>query len=344
MCTAQAVYRMTHKRLLRQVAGRQMSKSATEFFQNTEISGALTPEQAAELMALAETGDTGDQPDEGGAPSPAPAPASDTGSVAAAEPDGTNSVLMAKDGKHTIPYDRLVEARTNAQQWQAQAEAAQRELEAHKANAQARADDGQAPTRTDNMVAAAEAAIDSGEVDASIFGDFSEEALAAGIRKMVSAQVRAEVSAATAPLRQQEQQNAMDSHYGAILQAHPDAASVVQSAELDAWVKSCPSYAQPAMRQVLKDGETAQVIELLSSFKAATGTAQNSAASHKQAAQAAIERAQSAVPASLSDIPGGRVDALTAHERMAGMDGAAMSQAMSTMAPEQIEAFLNRQM
>lgn len=310
-----------------------MSTSTTEFFQSNEINGALTPEQANTLMALA-SGDTGTTPDTSSAPTTATDPIEHV-------EDAGNTVLLAKDGKHTIPYDTLVEARTNAQAWQAQAEAAQQELAALRAQAQARADDGQAPTRTDNLVAAAEAAMDSG-VDASLFGDFSEEALAAGIKQLVAAQVQAEVSKATAPIRAQEQQAAVDSHYGAIVAAHPDASSVVQSAELEAWIKGQPSYAQPALRNVLADGETAQVIELLDTFKAATGTTQNRAASTKQAAQAAINRAQPAIPVSLSDIPGGSAGGLSVHERLAAMDGASMAESMMSMTPEQRNDFLNR--
>ena len=36
-----------------------MSKNTTDFFQNTEITGALTPEQAAQLLELSAQGDTG---------------------------------------------------------------------------------------------------------------------------------------------------------------------------------------------------------------------------------------------------------------------------------------------
>ena len=252
---------------------------------------------------------------------------------------------MAKDGVHTIPFERLAEARTSAQQWQAQAEAAQLELEALRAESQARADSGQAPTRTDSMVAAAEAAIDAG-ADPADFGDFSEEALVQGINKTVSSRVRSEVqaaiAAALAPLRKQEQETAVDAHHSAILAAHPDASSVVQSAELDAWVKAQPSYAQPGIRQVLEQGTTGQVIELIDSFKAATGRTQASAQGTRQAAQAAIQRAAATVPNSLSDIPGGHAGGLSAHERLSSMEPADMGQAMEDMTPEQITSYLNR--
>ena len=347
-----------------------MTTTAQEFFQNTDINGALSPDQAAQLMALAESGDTSALLDDGGAPAtttdaeavtgdpattdentsnstaqaPAAAPA-----AAAAEIDHSKAVVLAKDGVHTIPYEKLEQARQGEQRWREQAEAAQQQLAELQAQAQQRADSGQSPTKTDAMAAAAEAAIKAG-VDPSMFGSFSEEDLAAGIDNVVDMRVDAKLKAALAPfeqmLNQQKQEQAKsdnDRHYDAIFARHPDASSIAQSVEMDAWIKSHPSYAQPALQAVLEHGSTPQVIELFDNFKKATGTAAPTpAADHRQAARAAIEKTQPAVPASLSDIPGGRADGLSAFERLSSMEPAAMTDAMQGMTPEQIEAFLNR--
>ena len=291
---------------------------------STDTDNAVAMYQAAMRESeQAATGDTGDQPEHGGAPTTTTEQGDGKES---SEAQAEKQVLMAKDGVHTIPYEKLTEARSSAQQWQAQAEAAQQELQALRAEAQARADQGQAPTRTDAMVAAAEAAIDAG-ADPADFGDFSEEALVAGIRKTVSAQVQAEVAKALAPLRKQEQEqqqarerSAVEAHHSAILTAHPDASSVVQSAEMEAWVKAQPSYVQPGIRQVLEEGTTEQVIELISSVKESTGAVGKGAQGGRQAAaQAAIQRAQSPIPNSLSDIPGGRAGGSSLTDRMASM-------------------------
>ena len=295
------------------------------------------------------TGDTGDQPEHGGAPTTT---TDQNDSKESAEAQAEKQVLMAKDGVHTIPYEKLTEARSSSQHWQAQAEAAQQELQALRAEAQARADQGQAPTRTDNMVAAAEAAIDAG-ADPADFGDFSEEALVAGIDKTVEAKVRTRVDkavqaaldAALAPLRKQEQESAVDAHHSAILTAHPDASSVVQSAEMEAWVKAQPSYVQPGIRQVLEEGTTGQVIELISSFKESTGAVGKGAPGGRQAAaQAAIQRAQSPIPNSLSDIPGGRAGSSSLTDRMASMSEVDLFNAVNSgdITTTQLDAYLNR--
>ena len=192
-------------------------------FDYTTIEGALTPEQAAAALAAGE-GDTSAKLENGGTPDAATvtyeatatdgdnkakpdaaATGKEAGTTTEAE-DPANTVVMARDGKHTIPYETLVKHREGEQHWKAQAEAAaareaaaQQQLADLQAQAQARADAGTAPTKTDNMVATAEAAIEAG-ADVGIFGDFSEEALAKGIATLVEQQVQARVNAALEPL------------------------------------------------------------------------------------------------------------------------------------------------
>lgn len=361
-----------------------MTTSTNDFFQNTEIDGALTPLQAAQLLELAQSGDTSfgldngdapttttaapvpapegaanaDDPKNSGAPAPASAPAAAPAAAPApasyTEPDPSKAVVLAKDGVHTIPYEKLAQAREGEQHWKAQAEAAQRQLADLQTEAQQRADAGQVPTKTDNQVAAAQAAIDKG-VDPAIFGDFSEEALAKGIQTLIAQtvqeQVTAQVGKALAPFQQHQQQTAQEAHLGAIYTAHPDADSIAESAEMKQWIGAQPSYMQPTLHAVLEKGSAKQVIELFNDFKkatgasapgSATGKSQAAAADPTAAARAAIAAAATAVPASLSDIPGGRADAQSPHERLAAMDSVSMAEAMQGMTPDQIDAFLNR--
>lgn len=333
-----------------------------EFIQ--ALQGDLTPEQAAQLLELGELGDTGAMPDNGGAPD-ASTDAGDAGNAEGdagtnqpnteaaaaagdAEPDPANAVVLAKDGKHTIPYDKLVQAREGEKHWKAQAEAAQRRLDELEADRAARAEAGEAPTKTDNQVAAAQAAIDQG-VDPGIFGDFSEEALAKGIATLVANQVEARVSKALEPLQAKQATDATKSHYEAIYQAHPDADSIAESKELADWIASQPSFVRSSYEQVFTKGSTTEVIELFDRFKQATGATQQPAAAAtdpeavKAAAKAAIANAPAATPASLTDFPGGRPAGLTKAEALAGMtDGREMLDNMANMTPEQIEDLLNR--
>lgn len=315
---------------------------------NQSNDGDLTPDQLNRLLAGEDyEGDTEAQATETGG-QPEASSGDDEGEPKnEAELSADNAVVMARDNKHTIPFEKLEEAREGQKHWRAQAEAAQKELEALKTAAQERADSGQAPTKQDNQIAAAEAAIASG-ADPDLFGDFSEEALAAGINKLVQQQVEARLQSALAPYEKREAQTATEAHYNAIYEAHPDADSVAQSQELTEWINSQPTFVRGSMAAVMQEGNTEQVIELLDAFKSATGTTQaagnHTAEAVRSAAKQKIANAKSDVPASLSDFPAGRAGTGSRSEAMQEMAGIELLDAMDSMTPQQIEDFLNRTM
>jgi len=339
------------------------------------ISGPLTAEQALQALAMEDTGDTttaGAAEEPGGAPTTTTAPgttttAADTtteqkqGDPAANQSGGAqaipedqqtaaNTVILAKDGKHTIGFEKLQEARQQRDEFKAAADSAQQQLAALQAAAQGRVDAGQAPTKTDNMAATAAAAIDAG-ADVSLFGDFSEAALADGISKLVAqqvaAQVQAQVAKAVEPMQAKHQQDATSSHYGAIYEAHPNADSMVQSQEFKAWVDAHPSAVRNAYWDLFdgqKGGTSAQIVEVFDAFKAATTKpSPQPAADAKTAAKAATDGARTEPPSSLSSIPGGRASGTSALDATADMSGPEMMQATAGMSPAQIEAWLNKQ-
>ena len=328
-----------------------------EFIQQHE--GNLTPELAAQLLELGE-GDTGAHPEIESVPDApaiekedAPEGGKET-EANAAEGDAQNTVILARDGKHTIDYQKLVDAREGEKHWKAQAEEANRKLAELQAAAEARAENGQAPTNIDNQVAAAQAAIDAG-ADPDLFGDFSEEALAKGIATLVeqktraiAAQIEARLEEAVAPLQLKQVTDANTAHYQAIYSKHPDADSIVESKELTDWIASKPNFARAGYLAALEKGSANDVIELFDAFKTETGRTQNAAAlpkgDAKAAAKAAIEKAAPVIPASLSDIPGGRSGAPSADEAMDGLSGIDLLEAMQEKgwSPKQIETYLNR--
>ena len=343
-----------------------------EFIQQHAPHGEMTAEQAAQLLELADQGDTDAlSSEEGSEPGAAPVVAAsaegvqatedvtndDSASSADTEIDPAKAVVMAKDGVHTISYDKLVAAREGRQAAEAKAQdalqqlqEAQKELETLRTQAQTRADAGVAATDTDQNLAAAEAAMDAG-VDPGIFGDFSEEALAKGVQAIYSKGVPALVAQLVkqhlAPLQQQQALTEQDAHEAAIYAKHPDADSVFESKELQEWIDAQPTFAKQGIESVLANGSTAQVIELIDTYKAATGKAQAAAAapsaeSVQAAAKQAIAAAKPPVPASLSDIPGGRAGPATGNEALANLGALDMAEALMDKTPEQIEAFLNR--
>ena len=339
----------------------------TEFLQQHAQDGVMTPEQAAQFLELVE-GDTGTKlPDTSSVPSAAPADAAASTDPAAelepsknagelpppsdVQPDPANTVILAKDGKHTIPFAKLEEARRNEQAARAAAQAAQAELAALRAQAEQRAAAGVAPTAADNASALVVQALETGDVDPAIFGDFSEGAMAKGIATLIKqgfTSLRQELE----PIKAQHQTSEVEKHYGAIYQAHPDADSIAESQELDSWIASKPSFVRDAYRAVLDpqgQGTAAQVIELFDTFKKETGATQAAAApapsvDPKAAAKAAIAAAQPAVPASLSDFPGGRAGASSRMEALDALSPADLAEALEAMPQAQRDLYLSRQM
>lgn len=355
-----------------------MTTSHESFY--SSIDGALTPEQAAQALALAESGDTGDKPEPGGEPATtavpddkgaldadttseqqaAPAAGGTEGAKAVPEAEQTadNTVVLARDGKHTISFDEVLKIRKQRDEAQATADNAQQQLAALQAEAQARADAGQAPTKTDTMAAQAQAAIDAG-ADADLFGDFSEAGLRDGLLKLhqqsreqlrneLRAELQEELKKELQPLREQQSKSSSDAHLDAIYTAHPNADSIVESAEFKAWVDSQPSVVRNAywgLFDAKTGGTSAEIVEVFDAYKAATEKPSSQpAADLKAAAKAATEAVRADPPSSLSSIPGGRVDGLSPDERMAELSGVDLHYAMEGKTPEQITAWLNKQM
>ena len=318
--------------------------------------GVLSPEDATALLDRAMNGETieFDEPQAAEPPveSSEPPVATDSkdSQVADEQLNADNAVIMAKDGKHTIPFEKLQQAREaerlaleKVQLAEQQAQAAIAELEKLR-NQQSQSNTAAQQAKIDNQIDIAQQAIDNG-VDPSIFGDFDEEGLAGGIQTLVQQQVAQQVEArlkqALEPIAQKQQIDETQQHYAAILQAHPDIESVAESQEFASWRASQPSYAQQAINGVLSQGTTDQVIELFNQFKGNAQTAAPTPADIKQAAKAKLDNAQSVIPASLSDIAGGQAHT-SPDEQLANLDGVDMLAAMEKMSPEQIERILNK--
>ena len=307
--------------------------------------GVLSPEDATALLDRAMNGETieFDEPQaaEPAVESSEPPATTDSknSQVADEQLNADNAVIMAKDGKHTIPFEKLQQARESERLALQQAEQANAELERLRAQL-AQGNTAAQQAKIDNQIDIAQQAIDSG-IDPSIFGDFDEEGLANGIQTLVQQQVEARLKQALEPIAQKQQIDETQQHYAAILQAHPDIESVAESQEFASWRASQPSYAQQAINGVLSQGTTDQVIELFNQFKANAQTAAPTSADIKQAAKAKLDNAQSAIPASLSDIAGGQAHT-SPDEQLANLDGVDMLAAMEKMSPEQIERILNK--
>lgn len=272
------------------------------------------------------------------------------------EPKG--APIASKSGAYTIPYEKLEQARDRAKTLEGENESLraqlaelnakqQANLEQAEDKAQARADAGKEQTQADQNLEAAKKAMGQG-VDASLFGDFSEEGIAKGIaalmertREELRAELREEAARELKPLKDREAQEVKDSHYSAIFQKHPDANEIVQSSQFAAWHASLPGFQRAAVDAVLNPetgGTAAQVIEVFDTFKAQTGKAAAPAAQDKGKAPEVQRR----VPHSLSEIAGEQhQDIAQQVMASAGADPNALIERMQDMTPEQIERVMN---
>ena len=314
-----------------------------EFFLANATDGLLTDAQTMQMMNLPE-GDTANPAESSKEPDAA---ASQDGNVISVDPksviepvpEAVKPVVLARDGVHTIPFEALEQAREGEKHWKLVAEQAQQQLVSMQA--QPAAVETPAPQPADPIKAD--------------FGDFSEDAIAAGVEKLVDARVAAivdsKVAAALAiPAQQQQAVSEADEHFGSINAKHPDVESVVPSQEFAAWINSQPGFAQGAIKAAIEQGTAQQVIEVLDTYKAATGktptpapaVAPDPAVAARAQAAAVIARAQAVVPTSLSEIPAASVVHHDQGEAMQEMSGAGLMDMFGNKSPEQIRALLER--
>lgn len=350
----------------------------TEFYQQHATDGVLTEAQMAEMLLLPAEGDSAlhvaraaGEPDpalddgQGTEGKGAPAgskdgkdgtpPAGKTGAPTDAELTAANAVVLAKDGKHTIPFDRLEEAREKARTETERATAAVAEAERLKLELEAlRAAGLDTPKPTTAPVAGPAAAADPAKLLEGVdFGDYSDGAIA----KAVATLVDKRVSAAVASLGVKPGAAAEDpavaatkAHYTAIYGAHPDADSIAESQELADWLGKQPQLVAKTYRDVLKGGATADVIEVFSAFKQATGTTGagaggnggNPGAAALAAAEKAIADAKTRTPNSLSEIPAGSGAHHNERDAMLAKDSVQLMQQFEGKSPDEIMAALNR--
>ena len=268
-----------------------------------------------------------------------------------AAPDDAEAAapISSKSGAYTIPYEKLAQAREQAKAFANENELLKQQLtqlsNAQAANlaqsqsqAQDRADAGLAATSSDANLAAAQQAVADG-IDPDLFGDFSEE----GIAKGVKALVQQGVQQAIAPLMQERQaaaqHTAVTSHYEAIYAAHPDADELAQSAEFSSWRNNLPNFARAAVDQTLTHGDASGVVDVFNTCKASVKPAP--AGSKVQQAIAAAQ-GQAYVPTSLSELTG-QASSGNPAEQIAALAGdpASLMSRMSDMTPAQLEKLMN---
>lgn len=262
--------------------------------------------------------------------------------------------IASKSGTYTIPYEKLVEARSKAEAFKSENDALKAKLEElsrqqqvnlenAQVQAQTRAQAGAAPSQADQNLQAAQDALTKG-VDPAIFGDFSEAGIANGIQTLMAQavpvireQLKAELEKEIAPLKAERAKAATDSHMGAIYAKHADADEVAESAEFKSWMQSLPTFARAGVENAMANGTTEQVIEVFDSFKAQTGGKQPSTVT-----QPVVPEVQRRVPASLSEVNGSPPVDIAQQALQMANNPAGLLDRMFTMTPAQLNSLMDR--
>lgn len=288
----------------------------------------LTPEQLAILEGVNENEENGDtEAGEENSKAEESTETPDSGKSDESEKNTSESekeleeaekVIQAKDGKHTIPYEKLTQAREAERAAKAEAEELRKQLEALKKSDSGKVEEPKAD-----------------DSDKSLFGDLSDEDLKKGVDKLVAERLKDY----DATLKQQK---AAEEHYRQIYSAHPDADSIVESKELKEWLAAQAPIIRKAFNDALSNGTTQDVIEAFDMFK--SSTAKKDAAPNdddsKQNEQKQPPVAKKTVPNTLSDIPSGR-DHSASENPLDSLSGSALADKLSGMSESEIEKFLN---
>lgn len=245
--------------------------------------------------------------------------------------------LLAKDGKHTIPYSELVDAREKAEHWENlsnQQKTLIEDLQAAKLQ-----DEEQGGTENQ------EAILEEYEGDYPEIADEMKENLKPFIQKMIDDGVAAatkQFDEKVAPIQQNNEEAAKQKRYDDIVSEHPDAVEVYKSQELRDWIDSQPSFVKATYDAVLQSSTAGQMNELLSAYKSATSQVKDDSSSIQDKAKDIIVNTKQKAPASLTDIPAGPTGTLNESEAMLEMTPGQLEQKFAGKTPEQIEALMSK--
>jgi hypothetical protein len=291
----------------------------------------LSDVQMAELLGLSIEGDTAtplvaEQVD-------APAPTSDD-VPKAAQDDISNDrepVILAKDGIHTIPFQKLADEREARHRAEAELARLKEQMEAVAAS-----QSQQAPSQDSQLA-------DDANDDGDPFGEYDADGLKNGIKTTLRQAIKP-FEERIKPLEQAYIQATREAHYATIRASHPDFDSIAQGDQVEAWIAAQPSFSRQSYEQVYASGSSAQVIEMLNAFKSTLPT--QSPASSATATPAATPKANikptQVVPSSLTDFPGASAAGTDKAEAMLQMSSVDLADKFSSMTQEQRDAVFRR--
>jgi len=309
---------------------------AEQFFEKHAVDGQLTDEQMARFL----TGNGDTAIEEPPALDPEPEVKEEE------ELKEEKPVILAKDGVHTIEYEKLVEAREEAKLFKQEAEslkAALAEREALLENLKtAKAQDEE--TGTTEAMDALAASVEEDFPELLELMKFENSRTIKSLQNEM-AELKKQIAADLAPVVKNSNDQYVEKHFSQIRDAHKDFDAIMESPEITAWVDSHPAPVKAAYQAIIDSGTAKDVIDMVSAFKATQkpATAGDTAEQIAKKAAAAEEKAKGkTAPKSLSDIPAGTAAHHDEADAMRSLSPKAMMEKFANKSSSEIMTMLDR--
>jgi hypothetical protein len=244
--------------------------------------------------------------------------------------------VLAKDGKHTIPFQVLEEARNKAAEWE---QFASQQAELIKSLQAAKVEDaGTGDTKAQEAVLA------------EYQGEFPEvaEDMRPYIQKMIDegiknglSQFQNEINERVAPVEKIANETAAERYFSSIRQAHPDVDEIVDDKAFNVWVNKQPSFVKASYIEALEYKRPASdLIEMFSAYKESVGIDKQPVTDVKGAAKTIIANTKRTNPGSLTDIPAGTTGKHDEVEQMLTMTSRELENKFFGKSPDEINKMM----
>lgn len=254
-----------------------------------------------------------------------------------AEGQAEEAVVLAKDGKHTIPFDELQKARDAAAFWQAQAEEAKQAIQQRQ--------EALEQSQQVDLKSLRKQLRDATLLDDEALIDDLESQIDAEMVRVAQATAQQQFSAAMAAANEQAEQRAISSAAESLIAKYPalDHTKPTANAEAIAVVQALSAmYANDRPRATALSDAVAKVASMFGMDGNSQPDLSDAAAKADKAIAAA--KAKPKVPSSMASIPSAPTPPTDEMQAIGQMSVQQMQDRMMDMPREKILALLARQM
>jgi hypothetical protein len=247
--------------------------------------------------------------------------------------------VLAKDGKHFIPFQVLEEARSKAAEWE---QFSHQQAELIKSLQEAKIQDAKSG---EGSTEAQEQVLEEyrGEFPEVVedMKPFIQRMINEGIKNGLS-QFQNEINERVAPVEKIANETAAERYFSSIRAAHPDADAIVDDKAFNVWVNKQPSFVKASYIDALEYKRPASdLIEMFSAYKDAAGI-KNPVADVTGKAKDIIANTKRSGPGSLTDIPAGTTGQHDEAEQMMTMTSRELEQKFWNKSPSEINKMMSK--